>query len=108
MKGNIYLTLTIIFETLAIVLMKKADGVDQKYFLTAGAICYAATFFLLTMALKYLPMGYTNAIWAGASTFFVYLMGMIYFKEKTSVLELFFVFCILAGIIGLNYLQKGK
>lgn len=108
MKGYIFLILTIILETLAIILMKKADGVTHKWYLLSGGICYAATFFLLTMALKYLPMGYTNAVWAGTSTFLVYLAGMLWFKEKTSLLEMFFVACIITGIVGLNYLQKGK
>lgn len=108
MQGYIFLVLTIIFETLAIVLMKMADGVTNRIFLISGGVCYMATFYLLTMALKYLPMGYTNAIWAGTSTFLVYVVSAIYFKEKTSLLEYFFVLCILTGIVGLNYLQKGK
>ncbi len=108
MKGYFFLILTIIFETIAIILMKKADGVTHKWYLISGGVCYAATFFLLTMALKYLPMGYTNAVWAGTSTFLVYLAGMLWFKEKTSILEMFFVACIITGIVGLNYLQKGK
>jgi len=106
--GYIYLILTIIFETLAIVLMKLADGTTHKLYLFSGACCYAATFYLLTMSLKYLPMGFTNAAWAGASTFFVYIIGNIYFKEKSSFLEYFFVFCILVGLIGLNYVAKQK
>jgi multidrug transporter EmrE-like cation transporter len=93
---------------MAIVLMKKAEGTSHKMYLWSGFVCYAATFYLLTMALKYLPMGYTNAIWAGASTFVVYMIGMLYFKEKANTLEWLFVFCILVGIVGLNYLQKGK
>ena len=108
MKGYIFLILTIILETLAIILMKKADGVTHKWYLISGGVCYVATFFLLTMALKYLPMGYTNAVWAGTSTFLVYLAGMLWFKEKTSILEMFFVACIITGIVGLNYLEKGK
>ena len=108
MQGYIYLFLTIVFETAAIVLMKLAEGTTYKYFLIAGGTCYAATFFLLTMALKYLPMGYTNAVWAGASTFLVYVVGTFYFKEKSTLIEYFFVLCILIGIIGLNFLQKGK
>ena len=108
MKGYLFLILTIILETLAIILMKKADGVTHKWYLLSGGVCYAATFFLLTLALKYLPMGYTNAVWAGTSTFLVYLAGMLWFKEKTSLLEMFFVACIITGIVGLNYLQKGK
>lgn len=108
MKGYTYLALTIIFETAAIILMKLADGTQNKIVLTIGGICYLATFILLTLSLKYLPIGYTNAVWAGSSTFFVYLIGATYFKEGTNVLEAFFILCILIGIIGLNYLQKGK
>ncbi len=108
MTGYIYLGFTIIFETLAITLMKQSDGVTNKVFLAAGGICYAATFFLLTMTLRYLPMGYTNAVWAGASTLLVYLAGIWYYKEKTSWVEILFLICILTGIIGLNFLQKGK
>jgi small multidrug resistance pump len=103
-----YLALTIIFETAAIILMKMADGSTHKKFLILGSICYAATFFLLTMALKHLPMGYTNAIWAGSSTLLVYVVSLYYFDEKTNFLELVFLLCIVIGLIGLNFLQKGK
>lgn len=106
--GYVYLALTIILESAAIVFMKQADGMNHKFQLVIGGLLYGATFFLLTMALKYLPMGYTNAIWAGASTFLVYVIGAIYFKDKTSLLEFFFLFCILIGIVGLNFLSKGK
>lgn len=100
--------MTIIFETIAIILMKQADGTQHKAYFIGGAICYTLTFFLLSMALKYLPMGYTNAIWAGTSTFLVYMIGIWYFEEKTSWLEAFFLGCILVGIIGLNYMGRGK
>lgn len=108
MQGYVYLFLTVLFESAAIVLMKMAEGTTNKSWLIAGGTCYAATFFLLTMALKYLPMGYTNAVWAGASTFLVYVIGSLYFKEKSSPLEFLFIFCIIIGIVGLNFLQKGK
>jgi small multidrug resistance pump len=108
MIGYIYLVLTIIFETAAIILMKMADGPTNKKYLILGSICYTATFFLLTMALKHLPMGYTNAIWAGSSTLLVYVASMYYFDEKTNFIELIFLLCIIIGLIGLNFLQKGK
>ena len=108
MQGYFYLIMTIIFETLSIILMKMADGATNKRFLILGAICYVATFFLLTMALKYLPMGYTNAVWAGFSTLLVYILGTYYFGEKTNIQEIFFLLLIIVGLVGLNFLQKGK
>jgi len=88
--------------------MKKAEGTIHKHCFIGGAVSYALTFFLLTMALKYLPMGYTNAIWAGASTLLVFVFGIMYFKEKSSLLDFLFLGCILVGILGLNILHKGR
>lgn len=108
MYGYYYLILTIIFETAAIILMKMSDGTANKSFLLLGGMCYAATFILLTMALKYLPMGLTNAIWAGTSTFLVYLFGIVYFKDKTSFWEVVFILFIIVGLVGLNFISKTK
>lgn len=88
--------------------MKMADGSAHKKYIVLGAICYGATFFLLTMALKTLPMGYTNAVWAGASTLLVYIVGIYYFDEKTNFQEIVFLLFIIIGLVGLNFLQKGK
>jgi multidrug transporter EmrE-like cation transporter len=86
--------------------MKLSNGGQDKTYLTLGGIAYAASFVFLTLALKYLPMGLTNAIWAGASTFVVYMIGVFYFKDETSIMEIFFVFCIILGIVGLNFTSK--
>lgn len=104
--GYIYLLLTILFESAAIVWMKLSGGAQDKFFLIIGGLAYAASFIFLTMALKYLPMGLTNAIWAGASTFVVYLIGVFYFKDQTNFWEIFFVLCIIIGIVGLNFIHK--
>ncbi|MBK6665110.1 MAG: multidrug efflux SMR transporter [Saprospiraceae bacterium] len=106
--GYLYLLLTIIFETAAILFMKMSEGASHRTYLVLGGLSYAATFFLLTMALKYLPMGSTNAIWAGTSTILVYAFGVYYFKEKTNFWEFFFLACIVVGLVGLNFMNKGK
>jgi small multidrug resistance pump len=108
MKGYLFLILTVILETLAIILMKLAHGGTNKMYLTLAIICFSATFFSLTTALKYLPMGYTNAIWAGSSTVLVCLIGFLFFEEKLSIKEIFFLCCIIVGLVGLNFYGKGK
>jgi multidrug transporter EmrE-like cation transporter len=108
MKGYTLLLATILFETLAIVLMKLSNGGINKMYMTTSLICYAATFFLLTAALKFLPMGWTNAIWAGSSTVLVTIIGFIFFHEKISLRDVFFISCIVIGLVGLNFFGKGK
>ena len=52
--GYLYLLLTIVFETAAILFMKMSEGASQRTYIVIGGLCYAATFFLLTMALTHI------------------------------------------------------
>ena len=102
----LYLILTIIFESLAITLMKLANGTANKYALGVGGFFYVLSFFTITKALKYLPMGWINAVWAGASAVIVFIVGYLFFEEQATFWKIFFVSCIVVGLIGLNLLEK--
>ena len=85
--GYVLLILTIISETAAITLMKLANGFQHKLYSAAAIIAYALGFVFLTLALKQLPVGLANAIWAGASTVLVAVIGWIFFKEHLSTIQ---------------------
>ncbi len=100
--GWIYLILTIIFESAAIICMKFSEGFQQKAWAVAATITYLLSFVFLTMALKQLPAGLANATWAGASTILVAILGIFIFKEQLSVLQIVFLALIVIGLVGLN------
>jgi multidrug transporter EmrE-like cation transporter len=106
MSGYLFLLATIICESLAIVMMKKAHGITNLGYFIAAIVCYMLSFFLLTWALKSLPMGWTNAIWAGASTLLVAIIGWIAFGEKMSPIQIFFMLLIFIGLVGLNFTKQ--
>jgi multidrug transporter EmrE-like cation transporter len=108
MKGAILLIATILIESLAIVLMKLSNGGSNKIYFGVSMGAYFLTFLLLTYTFKYFPMGWTNAIWAGASTVLVCLFGMLFFNEKINFTQGFFLLCIVVGLVGLNFYGKGK
>lgn len=105
--GYLYLGVTIILEALAILFMKQSDGMVVKLWAILGGGFYLAAFFTLTLALKTLPMGNTNAIWAGGSTVLVYIIGYYWLGEKVSLLEMGFVGMIIIGIVGLQLVGRG-
>jgi small multidrug resistance pump len=66
--GYLFLLLTILSEAIAIVLMKLSGGFQHKGKAALALLAFGATYVFLTLALRQLPAGLSNAIWAGAST----------------------------------------
>jgi small multidrug resistance pump len=103
--GYIFLIITIIAETAAVICMKLSNGFQQKLYALAAFILYAFTFIFLTLALKQLPAGIANALWAGASTVLVAVAGIYMFNEKLNWIQMIAILFIIVGLIGLN-IQK--
>lgn len=71
-----------------------------------GLVAALGSLFLLTMALKQLPVGTAYAIWTGIGALGVTLIGIIAFHESASPLRLFCIAAIIGGIIGLKVLES--
>lgn len=102
----IFLILTIISESAAVTYMKLSDGFRHKNYAAIAVITYILSFVFLTLALKRLPVGIANAIWAGASTLLVVLIGVWFFQERLSVWQLVFLGFIVIGLVGLNFTRS--
>ncbi|MCW3116937.1 MAG: hypothetical protein JWM28_1019 [Chitinophagaceae bacterium] len=101
--GYFFLILTVISETAAVIFMKLSDGFQNKLPAAIAITAYVLSFIFLTFALKYLPVGLANAVWAGASTVLVTILGIYIFKEQLSAVQFIFLSLIVIGLIGLNF-----
>ena len=104
--GYIFLVFTILTESAAIIFMKLSDGFRNKAYGLLAVVCYSACFVFLTFALKQLPAGIANAIWAGASTLLVAVLGYFFFQEKLNWLQVWCMVLIVVGLVGLNVQGK--
>lgn len=100
--GYLFLILTIISETAAVICMKLSAGFQNKWYTAFAVLNYALSFVFLTISLKQLPAGIANATWAGASTVLVAIAGVLLLNEKLSTLQLISLLLIVIGLIGLN------
>jgi multidrug transporter EmrE-like cation transporter len=100
--GYFFLTLTILLETGAILLMKLSSGFAHKWYALGAMLLYALSFVFLTLCLKRLPAGTANAIWAGTSAVLVAVLGVLLFKEKLATIQVISLLLIVAGLVGLN------
>ncbi|MBX2983261.1 MAG: multidrug efflux SMR transporter [Flavobacteriales bacterium] len=59
--------------------------------------------YLLHRATLTIPMGTGYAVWAGIGAIGTAIMGMIVFKEPAEFWRLFFIFTLIASIVGLKF-----
>lgn len=61
-------------------------------------------FLFLSLAMKEIPLGTAYAIWTGLGAAGAVLIGILFFEESAGWRRAFFLFCIIAGAIGLKVL----
>ncbi|EUJ24254.1 multidrug efflux SMR transporter [Listeria grandensis] len=98
----IFLLVAGLCEMVFVVMMKLSEGFKKLKFSLLTVLFMIASFFLLSLSLKTIPIGTGYAIWTGIGAVGSVVMGMILFKEKKSVLKLLFIAMIVAGVIGLK------
>lgn len=82
--------------------LKYTDGFT-KLWPTIGTIgSLVASFLLLGLALKTLPVGTAYAIWVGIGALGTASLGILLFGESADVLKLVSLGLIFAGIVGLK------
>ena len=98
-----YLILAGVLEVVWATFLKLSDGFQKIGYsaITTGGM--NASFYMLSQATKTLPLGTAYAIWTGIGALGGVLVGALFFKEPLSAARAFFVFLLLAGIIGLKF-----
>lgn len=85
--------------------LKYADGFTRLWPSVIGIAAAIASFALLTVALKDLPVGTAYAIWVGIGAFTVAVAGIFAFDESSSLIRLGFLALILVGVVGLRIVE---
>lgn len=98
----ILLLLAGLFEVGFTTCLKMSDGFT-KLMPSLGFVLFSATsFILLNRVIKMIPLGTAYAAWTGIGAVGTVLIGIIFFKESAEMLKLFFIFLLIASIIGLK------
>lgn len=79
-----------------------ATGNKAVMWYTAFAILCLLSMALLTKATKTIPLGTAYPVWTGIGAVGTVIIGILIFKEPTSFWRLFFVFTLIASVIGLK------
>jgi quaternary ammonium compound-resistance protein SugE len=101
-----YLIIAGLFECGWAIGLKYTDGFTR---LVPSIFTLAAmyiSFWLLSIAMKTIPIGTAYAIWTGIGAIGVALLGMLILGESKNVLKILCLFLIVGGIVGLKLVSK--
>lgn len=98
----IYLVVAGLFETGWAIGLKYTDGFTRLIPSVITVVSMAASFILLSIALRSLPVGTAYAVWTGIGAVGTALLGILLFDESKDVLRLGSILLIVAGIAGLR------
>ena len=98
----VYLLAAVILSALGTTMMKVSHGFKRKLPTLLTFVCYSLFLIPLNLALKEIPVSVVYAVWSGLGTVFVTVIGLMFFKERLTLLKVVAIFLIILGVIGLE------
>jgi small multidrug resistance pump len=98
----ILLISAICLEVCGTTCMKLSEGFSKWVPSVLIFVFYAASFTLMTFAVRKLHLSLTYAIWSGVGTFLIAIIGLVWFKEPFTILKAVSMALVIAGVVGLN------
>lgn len=85
---------------------RETTGTTAMLWMGGFFICLAISMTLLYKVTQALPIGTAYAVWTGIGAFGTVLIGILVFKEPVHFWRLFFLFTLIASIIGLKFVSS--
>lgn len=82
--------------------LKYNQGFSKLWPSIVTMLAGGGSFYLLTLAIKTLPIGTAYAVWTGMGAVGVAVLGILLFKESTDWVRLLSISFIVVGIVGLK------
>jgi len=101
----IYLLIAGIGEVGFVTFMKLSNNFKKLNYSILCVVSGWISFYLLSKALKVIPVGTGYTIWTGIGAAGSVIIGMMFFKESRDWKRLFFITLVVASVIGLKVIS---
>jgi small multidrug resistance pump len=92
----------IALEIAGTISMKLAQGFTRTLPSVLIFVFYAGSFTLMTVAVKKIDVCVSYAIWSGVGTTAIALIGVYWFRESLTTMQIASIVLIITGVIGLR------
>lgn len=93
-------------EVAGTTLLQKSEQFSRLWPTLGLAACYLAAFYLLSLALRQMPVGIAYAIWSGLGVVAISAIGLVVFKQKLDAPALIGLSMIVGGVVVINLFSK--
>ena len=101
-----YLALAITAEVAGTTLLKSTEEFTRLVPTTFLVVFYLISFWLMTLALRDLPLGVVYAVWSGLGIVLVAVIGAVIYKEIPDLASLIGMGLIISGVIVMHLFSK--
>lgn len=98
----ILLASSIVLEVFGTTMLKLSNGFSRKLPILGVIVGFGACFYLFSLALLDIPLGFAYALWSGIGTIFTTVIGVAFFKERINRKGMLGILLLLVGIVLLN------
>lgn len=106
MNAWLNLAVAIGAEVLATSALKASAGFTRLAPSSLVVVGYAAAFYFLSLTLRHIPIGIAYAVWSGAGTVLIALIGVGVFRQKLDPAGVCGIALIVAGVLVLNLFSR--
>jgi small multidrug resistance pump len=99
---RVYLAIAILSEVLGTTALKASDGFSRLGPSIVVVIGYGVSFFLLSLALRSIPVAVAYAIWSGVGQTAIVVVAWFAFRQTLNAGELAGMGLIVAGVVVLS------
>lgn len=92
----------IALEVIGTTFLQRSQQFTQLMPTLIMGVCYAASFYFLTLVLRTMPLGIAYAIWSGLGMVLVALIGLVIFGQKLDLAAIIGLSMIVGGVIVVN------
>ena len=85
---------------------KVITGTIATFWMVGFFVSLTISMWLLYKASQTLPLGTAYAVWTGIGAVGTVIIGMIFFNEPTNFWRLFFIFTLIASVVGLKFVSN--
>ncbi|BDQ35144.1 QacE family quaternary ammonium compound efflux SMR transporter [Pseudodesulfovibrio portus] len=104
--GYLYLSMAILAEVIGTTALQASQGFTRVGPSVVVVVGYGLAFYLLSHVLRYIPMGVTYAIWAGAGIVLIGVAGAVIYKQIPDLPAVIGMGLIVAGVAVINLFSK--
>lgn len=106
MKNYLFLALAILCESVATSFLKASEGFTKPLQTIIFVVAMSASFYLLTHAIKVIPIGIAYAIWSAVGIVLISLVGYFVYKQTLDLPAILGIALIIVGVIIINVFSK--